>query len=479
VNVWDRDMPGQARGSNIDYLKRTIPDFHRRGARFLSAESSDNWGPNGLGYYLAARMLWDVDEAGRANDLVDDFLGRAFGPAKEPMAEFYRQLDGSNPHLVFDDQLGRMFRSLQRARDISGGAEVKGRIDDLILYARYVDLYHRYAVAKGDARQAAFERLIRHAYRMRGTMLVHTKALYRDLVGRDKTISIPPGAEWNVPEEKNAWKSSEPFSEEQLTSFLTEGVERYRPTMLAFQPVKYSADLVPAARLKLPEVEPGEQGPGRGEQTFLTFVEQAPGTIELQITGGLIAHYRDRGNVRVELWKLGGASRTGQRETLVAEDRGVPPDGTERTIKLKADQTGLHKIVVRDGGDRTRVSWPAGQRTTVSSSVESPMNEHYGSWMLYFYVPKGTRVIGLHGGRHGEVRDSVGRPVFWLNGREPNYFSVTVPEGQDGKLWHIRYGRGPIHLLTVPPYFARNAAELLLPKEVVDSPSTPTTEITR
>ncbi len=228
-------------------------------------------------------------------------------------------------------------------------------------------------------------------------------------------------------------------------------------------------DLVPAAGLKLPKVEPGDQGPGRGEQTFLTFVEQAPGAIELQITGGLIAHYRDRGNVRVELWKIGGASQTGQRETLVDEDRSVPPDGKERTVKLKANQTGLHKIVVRDGSDRTRVSWPAGQRTTVPSSVAAPMNKNHGSWMLYFYVPKGTRVIGLHGGRHGEVRDSAGRPVFWLNGREPNYFSVAVPEGQDGKLWQIRYGRGPIRLLTVPPYFARTAAELLLPKEVVDA----------
>ncbi len=239
--------------------------------------------------------------------------------------------------------------------------------------------------------------------------------------------------------------------------------------MLDFKPVKYSSDLVPAAGLKLAKVEPGDQGPGRSEQVFLTFVEQTPATIELQITGGLIAHYRDRGNVRVELWKLGGASQTGQRETLVAEDRSVPPDGKERTVKLKASQTGLHMIVVIDGGDRTRVSWPVGQRITLPSSIETPMNKNYGSWKLYFYVPRGTRVIGLHGGRHGEVRDSDDRPVFWLNGREPNYFSVTVPEGQDGKLWQIRYGRGPIRLLTVPPYFARSGNELLLPKEVVDT----------
>ena len=43
VNTWDRDLPARARGSNIDYLKRTIPEFHAKGARYLSAESSDNW----------------------------------------------------------------------------------------------------------------------------------------------------------------------------------------------------------------------------------------------------------------------------------------------------------------------------------------------------------------------------------------------------------------------------------------------------
>lgn len=469
VNTWDRDMPAAARGSNLDYLKRTIPEFHGRGARFMSAESSDNWGPNGLGYWLAARMLWDVDQAQHVDELIADFLSCSFGPAKQPMAEFYRQLDGSTPHLVFHDQLGRMFRSLEQAGSLADTAEIRGRIDDLVLYARYVDLYHRYATGEGQSRQAAFEQLIRHAYRMRGTMLVHTKALYRDLVRRDKTVDIPPGAEWNLPEEKNAWKSSQPFSQQELASFLDEGIERYPLTTLDFKPVEYSGDLAPASKLNLPEVDPGELGPGRHEQTFFTFVEDAPGAIELQITGGLIAHYRDRGAVRVELWKVGGARETGERERLVAQDRSVPPDGVERTIKLAAPEAGLYKIVVRDGGDRTRVSWPAGRRMTVGSSVDAPMNANYTSWMLYFYVPKGTEVIGLHGGGHGEIQDSAGRVVFWLNGREQNFYSVVVPQGQDGKLWRIRYGRGAVRLLTVPPYFARSAAELLLPKEVVES----------
>ncbi len=467
VNPWDRDMPGDPRGSNIAYLKRTIPSFHARGARFMSAESSDNWGPNGLGYYLAARMLWDVDEAGRTDELVDDFLTKAFGAAKEPMAEFYRQIDGSKPHLVFSDQLGRMFRALADAREAAESPEVAARIDDLILYARYVDLYHRYAKAKDAARQEAFENLIRHAYRMRKTMLVHTKAVYRDLVHRDKSVSIPEGAEWKVPEEKNPWKSSGQFEKTELAAFVKEGIARYPLTELAFEPVGFGDDLVPATGLDAGDAPRGEFGAGRGEQTFFTYVKKAPAKIELRITGGLIEHYRDRGNVRAELWQIGGASEQGEKETLVATDRSVPPDGVERTINLAAKQPGLYKIVINDGKDRTLVDWPEGQPMTVLSSEKTPMNGAYGSWMAYFSVPEGTKVIGLYGGGHGEIQDSAGRTVFWLNGREPNYYSIEVPDDQDGTLWRIRFGRGAIRLLTVPPYFARSAEELLLPPGAV------------
>ena len=56
------------------------------------------------------------------------------------------------------------------------------------MYTRYADLYDRYAQAEGLARQAAFEVLIRHTYRMRATMMVHAKALYRDLAARDKRV---------------------------------------------------------------------------------------------------------------------------------------------------------------------------------------------------------------------------------------------------------------------------------------------------
>lgn len=468
VNTWDRDQPAQARGGNLDYLRRTIPEFHAKGARFLSAESSDNWGPNGLGYYLAARMLWDVGEAARQTDLLDDFLDRAFGPVGEPMRRFYAQLDGSTPHLVVDDQLGRLFRALQEARALASAAAIRARLHDLTLYARYASLYQRYASASGASRQQAFEALIRHTYRMRTTLMVHAKALYRDLPHRDKTVQVPPGAAWNVPEERNPWKSSAPFTDEEIAAFLGDGVRAHPLTDVGFQPVAYGTDLVPAAAtLAFPERPAGDLGPARGVQTFFLYIAKVPTVVELRITGGLIAHYRDRGNVRVELWQIGGASRTGEQETLVASDRSVPPDGVEHTVRLAAAQPGLHRVTVNDGGDRTLVNWDVGLPMVVRSTLAEPMNRHYAPWTLYFYVPKGTALVGLFGGEHGEVRDSQDRPHLWLNGRVPGYYGVTVPAGEDGMVWSLRYGRGSVRLLTVPPYFARSPQELLLPAALV------------
>jgi hypothetical protein len=470
VNTWDRDQPAAARGGNIDYLKRTIPHFYEKGARFMSAESSDNWGPNGLGYYLAARMMWDAGEAKNIDVLTDDFLTRAFGPAKEPMRAFYRQLDASSPHVLMSDQLGRMFRAVGEGKKLAGSAtDVQQRLDDLLLYCRYVDLFQRYSKAQGAARQAAFEALIGHAYRMRTTMLVHTKGLYRDLAARDKSVTIPDDAKWNIAEGKNPWKSSKPFAAEELAAFLAEGIERYPLTELNFTPVAFGDDLVPATRLKLPDVAtPGSLGAARGKQIFYTHVETGPATLALRITGGLIAHYRDRGNVKINVYKLGGASLSGEKETLAAQDRSVPPDGNEHAVKVALREPGLYRIVIDDGMDRTRVMWDCRLPMTVKSTADEAMNKYYSDpWQLYFYVPKGTKTLGFFGGAAGEICDLSGKTLFSLKGRQPNYYSVAVPPGQDGKAWSIRGGRGSVRLLTVPPCFARTPAELLLPAEVV------------
>jgi len=60
----------------------------------------------------------------------------------------------------------------------------------------------------------------------------------------------------------------------------------------------------------------------------------------------------------------------------------------------------------------------------------------------------------------------------WRNEREKawegGYFVIPVPPGQDGRLWDTVLTSRRWYLLTVPPYFAETADQLLLPREVVE-----------
>lgn len=455
VNTWDRDLPGAARGSNLKYLTTTIPHFHEKGARFLSAESSDNWGPNGLGYYLASRILWDVREAKRVDELTADFLKRAFGDAREPMAEYYRLLDGSKKSLLSDDLLGRMYRRLDEARQRTDDARVRARLDDLILYTRYVELWRDYAATDGAARQTAFEALIRHAYRMRKTMLVHAKALYRDLPSRDKSVSVPKEAIWSVAEGKNPWKSSEPFRRAELDGFVAKGIETRK--LLDFTPVAFSTDLIPATELGLKDGTPGSFGIySRGVRTYHTWTGEAT-TLKLTGKGGII--YGDRGAAKLALYPVA------ETEGKAVASAAIAPDKQEHPIELKTTYSGLHRLEVSDGAAGTALAFPDGLPVTVCSSFETPAT-FYGRWSLYFYVPRGTTVIGGYASGQGTLLDPNGKEAHRF-GERPNYFSVPVPAGQDGKLWKFQQSVGQRLLMTVPPCLARSARELLLPAEVV------------
>lgn len=468
VFAWSHDRPRSARGGRIPYLQRTIPYFHEQGARFMNSENMDSWGANGLGYWLTPRLLWNVENAERIDELIEDFLDNAFGSAKEPMRSFYHLINLDHDAVrSSEDVVGRMYRHLDEARQLTDHPGIRERLNDLVLYTRYLELYYAYRRADGDARQQGFERVWRHAYRMRDGMMLSTRAILDRERFRDRSVEVPEEAHWSVPEEENPWKSSEPFTEQELATIVEQGIEANQPTVLDFEPVEYSEDLVPAAAaLELPEVSRGRlANTFRGRQKFYTYLPEARRAIELEVTGGLIAHYRDRGNVNIRLY-------ADQEATLdpVAQDRSVPPDGEPRTVTLDTPYDGLHTLEWTDGSDMTRLIWPEDLPFTVRSTLEDQMRLR-GRWDLYFYVPRGTQVVGGYTtSTQGRLLDADGNVAFdFADMDEAGYFSVPVPEGQDATLWRFDNSVGARMLMTVPPYLARSAEDLLLPREVVEA----------
>jgi hypothetical protein len=461
VNTWDRDLPGSARGSDLAYLQQTIPAFHAQKARFLSAEASDNWGPNGLGYYFASRLLWNTDEASRREEIKTEFLQKAFGAAREPMAEFYRLLDGANKPLLSNDLVGRMYRQLDKAFESTPDPDIRKRLHDLALYTRYVELYAEYSQAVGAARQSAFENLLRFAWRIRGTHMIHAYALWRDLPARDKKVSLPEAADWKIPEPQNPWKSSTPFSLAEIQKFIADGIVKNE--LLNFETVAFSRDLVPATPLNLKSTKLGGFVIMRGDLDFYTWVSQTPSVVELQVGGGMI--YTNRGDAKIELFPAAEAEMKSVAQAV------VPADKQKHDVQLATNLPGLHRINVSDNVAGTSLNWREALPMTVESSLANRTKFESGRWSMYFYVPKGTKVVGgYRNAGAGEILDGNGQSVLkFTTEKNPGYWSVPVAQGQDGKAWMLSTVSGQVMLMTVPPYLARSAAEMLLPREVVEA----------
>lgn len=456
VNTWDRDLPGAARGGRLGYLKRTIPHFRAAGARFMSAEASDNWGPNGLGYFVAARLLWDVKEADRVDAHVADFLEKCFGSARAPMADFYKLLTGERAPLLCDDTVGRMYRLLADARGKTTDPAVHARLDDLTGYVRYVELWLDYSTATGDARQAAFEAVIRHSWAIRASEMIHTKGLYRDLPSRDKSVTVPTEAAWGAPEKANPWKAGPPLARADYERMTAAGVAARK--LLDFTPASFSTTLVPATPLNLPDAKAGTFGLySRGVRTYYVWADAEPATFEVKAKAGIV--YDSRGPAKIDLFPVA------EPEGKAVAHAAAAPDKAEHPYTLKTTFAGLHRVEVTDAGQGTNVFWPAGRPVAVVSSPDAPADLH-GRWTLYFYVPKGTKQVGGFASGPGVLLDPAGKKVHEFDAK-PGYFSIPVPPGKDGAAWAFANTAGRRLLMTVPPSLARSPRELLLPAEVV------------
>ncbi|NLF24019.1 MAG: hypothetical protein GX590_12765, partial [Lentisphaerae bacterium] len=480
--VGNRFLPGSPRAADLGYLRRSITGFHQRGARRLRSGAAYSNGTVSLGIYLASRMLWDLDEADRLDAVYQDFLDKAFGAAAAPVDRYFRlvyKFEGDPPRLpLTGDTLGRMYRALQEAWPLAGSDAVRRRLQDLILYTRYTELHLASGNAPEARRAEAFGDVMRHAWRMRETMMVNVYGLFNYPARGYPEEEV----HWRVPSGKNPWKVGEPPADDEIAAMLAAGV--------AGNPVgtyvtrAFSDDLVPAAEaLGFGDKPLGSYGfglPPGGRQEFFTWVDQAPGEIKLRVTGGFIWPKR-ASNVAITLYSDQAVSDAA--DFVVTTDTSVPPDQQERLVVLKTPHPGLHRIEV-DGGPAATSVLPgvSNMAFTVQAGPTKCFNRRH-MWEGWFYVPKGTRQISFHVSHpaSGDLFDGDGRLAFTFRqpaaaddtapaeSKSAGFHSVDVPEVQDGRLWRLSHTRAAWLFLNIPPYLARRPPELLLPREVVEA----------
>ena len=436
---WDYDMwPGGRVGSRY-YAPSMINRFQKANAQSqayatsISAESSGNWGPNGRGYYLANKLMWnpnlDLDA------VLDDFYAQAFGPAAAAMKTYYSYQDSSPP--ISPGLVGSLFGAIKQARDAAKGNEaVMKRLDDITTYLHYYDMGYR----GGEQNDA--ERW-RTAYRSRYHYMNHWAAIYNDALGNN----TDPNA---------AWRDETPITRSEIEGWLDDAIAHY-PVLKIPAEVKFSEDLVPVVF--------GEESVDWGT----TFQE-----------GSQYIFYSNGAPIKVNI-VVGGAHGLNKSFYKFSDYKGKvlkegkPQMGDKLDLVFPVPAPGLYKFLFHDAGAYGEVH--IGKGHTVVLPVTA---QHFRAMApvpdLYFYVPKGTQEINYYykradwqyGGAH-QLTDASGTVVKEV-AVDGDYVSIPVPAGQDGKVWKIggpTFGLGGFRFFNIPNYFSPNPNTLLLPRELV------------
>ena len=500
--AWDWDMPGAAIAGRSTMLGQLIRRYNKElNVVSLDAESSCNWGPNGLGYWVAAHMEWNSDR--KPEDLAQDFYQNAFGKASVPMKRLYERWNSGN-WFVIRQGLKPALDDLGEAYKAETDPGVKARLDQVAMYLHWLRLNDDYletvihstnSPKPKDLVQCAREMIV-YSRRIMDTGLIHVfPMLNEEIWFQNRFSSLATLGKLDF-KDAEAWKTERtdiPSADEVAKNF-ADDVAKYRGVVAVEPEIRtWSNDLV-AIKDVLPDavkewgtVSPTELPTKSGEYAFLAKRGEKVRVNYFPI---------DENSAIEAHWKL---MRIGETRVL-AEGSVTSTNGARSRCDVEIPSDGV--FVVNPG--QLSKTTALGAEVNLGSRPHAAFGGRYWDYdsqhliheefilwnpvlsqPIYFFVPKGTRrfVIGLDGGKeytktvvktpdgasaleNDTLLQSI--PSYKLNGQQAQ---VNVPAGKDGKIWSLAVEsyNCTVELYGVPPYVARHPSELLVPKEAIAS----------
>jgi hypothetical protein len=452
VWLWDFDKLPGGNGANLTRTRKMIDRYLKAGATSFDAESGNNWGVHGRGYYVTNKLLWNP--AADVDAILADFYDRAFGPAAAPMRRYYERLAPDSEPLISRGLVGEAFRDIEEAgRLAQGRPDVIARLDDLKHYLRYVHL--RWLIDHESDVQRKKELTVAamtHGYRTRYSYMNHWAAMRSSWANDAAKKFNEPG--WATSAKgPRPWVVDTPMSREEIDKAFAEGLAYFQPRPV--QELRFSRDLVPA---KLPQGKsvPSQQAYQR--PASYAFYSRGGEPIELDVTPGTIAWYRDRADARYRLRDA--------RNEFVAEGA-LKLDGEPHRLALKVPAAGLYFFECNDSSAGWRIKVEPDRPVTLLN--QRSQKYHHSGYLqeMYFYVPRGTKEIQYFwsGGPHKMLGPN--RKVVQDVKVSDDIVTVSVPPGADGQCWSMSpHSHGHLWFFNVPNGLAPSPQTLLIPREV-------------
>ncbi len=458
-SYWEMDrnmIPATSKVNRFGELEARMRNFRDNNVNSISAQASNNWGVNGLAYYLGNKLMWNA--SADLGALKEDFFNKAFGPAAAPMARYFNRLDLSNKPLAGSALIRQSVDDLEEASRLAAGRpDVLARIDALkasLVYA-YLGLKFDGTREEAEKKQALLD-WFTWSYRNRNNYM-NGWITFRSTMGRPAAEEMgEPTWFWRNTiknPEASPWRKSDPVTSAELTAWM-ETIRKEIGSLPSTAAKEYSQDYVLVKTDLLSGGETKVIFTGKAD-ILLASADGAPFKFLLNTRdSGTIA----RPDAKYTLSSLDGAVITS----------GELPDGAHN-LELKVPGPGVYRFSCL----RTGPGWEVAIPPDLPNALLFPQGEKTRPSHLtpkFFYVPKGTPEIVVYADKGSSLtfRGPDGEEVL-RKIADGGYLSVPVQEGTDGRVWSLEGKFRNLWFFNVPTVLSSRADQIFVPRELAQA----------
>lgn len=447
--AWDMDVPGQSLASRPNEVIRNIRKYHSMGAKGYEAESTTGWMSKGLGHFLGAQLMWDINS--NTGNLREEFFERSFGKASGKIKKIWKGWEDNAFSTPRESDLAMWMDLVTAAATEEKDKKVQARLFHIKSYLYYLALLRRYRETKSEGSMVP---LLNYGYRM---MDYGSFAGYPSLfeIGNVTTV---PGMKFNDPNAK--WKANRstigPAEMDQLIALERSRLREVKGVK-EFSLTNTFIKAPGAAQWKGAAHENQDNNMLWMPHDFIMQVT-APGKENyLEFSGNYVTGGGSERPVSITISGYKNPEGTGETALLTYDYKATK---TKEIISLASLKPGFYRVSVYDPAKIFKLIFSPSLNYSILVTPRLRLNSNFCN-NLFAYVPKGVTVFTVWKSIEVKFQTPTGRIVDLANKKEEET-EVKVLPGEEG-LWKITFFSGSLYLNGLPQVLGFNPTHMLVP----------------
>jgi hypothetical protein len=448
--AWDYDVPGQSLASKTTDLIKSIKKYYAKGVKAYEGESSIGWVSKGLGYYLAARQMWNINDDAEAAK--KEFFALCFGKASGLMQKLWEEWESYSFTAIRETNLARWIDYTTAAEKAEEDDRVKKRLHQVKSYLHYLFLYRNYRLEKTDANLLS---LINFGYRKLDDGSIAGFPAFFEIGDRSglADMSFYGNAKWK--------SNNAPVLPEELSRLIREDRSKLKPAdpVKDFLPAKKFTTIPGINRFKKLIDDTAEMANGYWYTNEWVIEIKSKGAANyIDFTGDYINDLTNTKPFKVSVYPYTVDGNVASQPVLMYYE--YNKRRVKEKISLAQLDAGYYTIIIEDPVKIFQAIFsPA-----VNFSIVMRPNRQIKCTMLnyaFFYVPEDVKKFNVIKNGTVEFITPTGRKISFIN-KKPEDLQVQVLEGEAG-LWRMKPLCDQLFLEGVPPYVGASPRQMLIP----------------